>query len=60
MAKTFELHGRRMTLTPDSLTTYTKEEWRDVMTDGRPDITDEQFDEMWGRFLVEKERKARQ
>lgn len=30
---------------------YTKEEWRDIVFQVRPDIPDDQFDQLWEDFV---------
>lgn len=39
---------------------YTKDEWRDVARNVRPDLSDEEFDRMWDDFQEMKARKALQ
>jgi hypothetical protein len=41
-----------------NLNEFTKEEWRDVAREVRPDLGDDEFDRMWRGFQEVKARKT--
>lgn len=44
----------------DSLVQFDKYEWRDITRMVRPDITDDEFEEMWAEFAEMKANKELQ
>jgi len=42
------------------LNELTKEEWRDIVREAKPGLSDEEYEQMWARFQAAKQRKQLQ